>query len=72
MIKNNIYFRQEKKLFDKICEYRVKCNCSHTMIIIQNDRVICSYCGKWVYRTPEIEFKYKLREKMKGDKKQDE
>ena len=38
---------------------QVKCSCSHTITFGLNDRKICGYCGKWVYRTPEAEFFYK-------------
>lgn len=41
---------------------RVRCKCSHTITIVNKDRVICNYCGSWVYRTKEIEFQYKLKE----------
>ena len=60
---------KEEKIFShKISKYRVVCKCSHTIIMPNADRKICSHCGNWVYRTPEIEFKYKLQEKMKDNK----
>lgn len=39
---------------------QVKCSCSHTVTFGLKDRQICGYCGNWVYKTPEAEFKYKL------------
>lgn len=62
-------FKSDTKRFKEIDKYKVKCKCSHTMIMITAERMICSYCGNWVYRTPEIEFKYKILEKIKKENK---
>ena len=44
----------------------VKCKCSHTMAIpFFKDRVLCNWCGNWVYRTSELEKKYKEEQKKK-------
>lgn len=46
-----------------LSDYKVKCKCSHTMAIPTFlDRMLCSHCGKWVYRTPELEEQYKKEE----------
>ncbi len=29
------------------------------------DRLLCDWCGHWIYREPSIEFKYMLEEQMK-------
>lgn len=61
-------FKQDTKKFKELDKYKVKCKCSHTMIMVVADRTICSHCGNWVYRTPELEFKYKIAEQMKKEK----
>ena len=61
-------FKEDTKRLKKYWEHRVRCKCSHTFVIGNVDRALCSHCGNWVYKTPEIEFKYKLQEKMKGKK----
>lgn len=58
-------YKEDTRRFNEMAKHRVRCKCSHTMIMTNADRTICSYCGKWVYRTPIIEFKYKLRGSMK-------
>ena len=65
-IKNN--FKEDTKMLGEIWKHNVRCKCSHTFVLMKKDRALCSHCGNWVYRTPEIEFKYKLKEKMKDDK----
>lgn len=66
---NKMSFKDDTKRFKEIDKYKVRCKCSHTFIISRVDRALCSHCGNWVYKTPELEFKYKLQEKIKnGDK----
>ena len=53
-------FNHQKKIDEMYSQCKVYCKCGHSMPIRPMiDRVICSYCHKWVYRTPEIEQKYK-------------
>ena len=54
-------YNEDTKVFKELAKFRVRCKCSHTMTMTKADRTICSHCGRWVYRTPEIEFKYKLK-----------
>lgn len=61
-------YMEDTKRFKEIEKYKVRCKCSHTFIISRVDRALCSYCGNWVYRTPELEFKYKIAEQMKKEK----
>lgn len=58
-------FKQDTKRFREFEKYKVRCKCSHTFIISRVDRALCSHCGNWVYRTPKLEFKYKILEKIK-------
>jgi len=52
--------------FKKLCR-----NCGHSVIIIELDRIICTHCGKWIYKDDKTEFMYKMREEIKknGSKK---
>ena len=48
---------------DIFFNYKVRCKCSHTIIIPHNvDKVLCTYCGYYVYRNKKLEFKNKLKE----------
>lgn len=52
-----------QKLTNAIIENSVKCLCSHRVAIPpQVDRVICSWCGHWVYKNKEIEEEYKKKD----------
>jgi len=55
-----------KKYHEAISCIKYRCKCSHTIIIPSFvDRQLCDHCGHWVYRTPKLEFEYKLREEMR-------
>lgn len=55
-------YKEDSKKFDELLKYRVKCKCSHSVIMPKADRTICTHCGNWVYRTPQLKFKYKIKE----------
>jgi len=56
-------FQEIQKYTDSIIANSVKCSCSHRVTIPpQVDRVICTWCGHWVYRTKELEKEYKKKD----------
>lgn len=58
-------FNKDKKMFKFYSENRYKCTCSHTVIIKPNEtRVLCNYCGRWVYKDKKEMFKDRLRSKL--------
>lgn len=63
--------KEDTKLFNELAKYQVKCKCSHSITMVKADRTICSYCGRWVYRTPQLKFKYKMKEFLIKEEKND-
>lgn len=56
-------YQEIQKYTSSIVANSVKCSCSHRVAIPpQMDRVICSWCGHWVYRTKELEEEYKKKD----------
>lgn len=54
------------KYHEKITSLLTKCKCSHSVLISYKcDRVLCSYCGHYVYKDKQTEFKYKLKDELK-------
>lgn len=50
------------KVYDMLQDYVVKCKCSHTILMNgKADRVICRYCGNYVYKDKKTEFKYRMK-----------
>ena len=59
-------YKEIEKYHRIMTENQIKCKCGKkTNIRAQLDRVICDECGHWIYRTPQLEFKYKLKERLK-------
>ena len=59
-------FKQIEKEHNVFQDYVIKCPCSHTMIFTSmKDRILCSYCGHWVYKDKKTELKYKMKELLK-------
>ena len=50
---------------DERAKYKVVCKCGTKTVMVDADRTICRGCQHWLYRTPEIEFKYRTLEKMR-------
>lgn len=48
---------------------RLKITCKHCgrrkVIPVFLDRLLCDWCNIWIYRTPSLEFKYKMQDQMK-------
>lgn len=50
-----------KEIEDCSKAFRVKCKCGHSVMITNKyKRLICSWCGKYVYLNKKDEFKNKL------------
>ena len=65
--KNDMNFKELTKYVDEVQNFMYKCKCSHTVMIAKAKKyVICSHCGRRVYRNKEEEFKNRLEEKLYG------
>lgn len=64
---------REKKVRKLMNEYKnntYTCKCGHRVFILNNrNKEICTWCGKYVFKSKKDEFKYRLEEqKKKGGK----
>jgi hypothetical protein len=60
--REHLNFKEMDKKLNSLVNSTIKCKCGHSIAMPNADRAICSWCKKWVYRTKEIEFKYKTKE----------
>lgn len=59
-----------KKKEKEISQMRVKCKCGCVTIMRPvTDWCICRWCKHKLYRTKEIEFRYKMMEELKNDRR---
>lgn len=60
---------QEEIVASYYSNYKVKCKCSHTMVMTHNvDKKICSHCGNYVYRDKQAEFRDKINQELRRKK----
>lgn len=58
-------FMYDKKLYESASRGRIYCqNCGHSLIIGKQDKVICDWCGHYVFKDKKAEFKYRLKEQL--------
>ena len=60
-------YKDDVKLHTAIQQKHIKCKCGKSVLVMY-DKVICKQCGKLVFRTKELEFKYRLEEQIKRSK----
>ena len=53
------------KYYEKISNFKIKCKCGHTMLMPPHlDKMTCSWCKEYVFRTKKDEFLYKMKQKI--------
>ena len=59
----HLNFNQMTKLFNDASARTMKCNCGHRVIMpIRKDKVICRWCGNYVFKNKRVEFIYRVKE----------
>ena len=54
------------KLNEELDKVKYKCKCGHRVVIPYfMDKNICSWCHRYVFKSKEDEFKFRLKEKLK-------
>ena len=62
---NTKSYKNQIKIDNEMAQLKVKCECSHTMVMLNVDRMICTHCKKWVYKDDKTRFKYQLKNMLK-------
>ena len=68
-------FRKDTKEYerrtDELDKVKIRCEwCGHRVIVpIKVKKRLCTWCGHWVFRDKKEQFKYKLKNAMKGNEK---
>lgn len=59
------YRDNQEKLDDILSQNNIKCKCGHTNTMnIKENKMICKWCGNYVFRNKRAEFEYRLRERI--------
>lgn len=68
--KDKLNMEQQKKLDRIMTDTAIKCKCGHPVHIpAYLDYIVCSWCGKNVFKTPKDEFIYRAKEVMYREKR---
>lgn len=58
-------FKDMEKIAHSRTKARKLCSCGRSLLLGSQDKVICSWCGKYCFKDKETEFKYRLMENIK-------
>ena len=57
-------YKKDKVRLDFYTKNSVKCeHCGHTNFLGSRDKIICSWCGYYVFKNKKIEFDFRLGKK---------
>ena len=63
-------YKEIEKYHRVLTDNKTKCKCGHSVAIPPHlNKVICSWCRNYVFRTPKDEFKHRMKEKMINDER---
>ena len=58
--------KEYERMQDEYNKVKYECRCGHKVIIPKwVDKQICGWCGKYVFKSKEDEFKYRMKEVLK-------
>lgn len=60
--------KKERKLNSELAKYKRYCKCGHSMIITptaKQNRIMCTWCGRWIYKNDCEEFKDNIKKVLK-------
>ena len=59
--------KEESKYYNELSKYRQKCKCGHSVFIVnKKNKVLCTWCHNYVYKTKLDEFKDRMRGVLNG------
>ena len=58
-------FKEIERYAQILQKGKKKCKCGHSIIVPPHvDKVVCNWCGKYVFKNKKVEFEYRFRESM--------
>lgn len=58
--------KEWKRMSENLQSITHTCNCGHRVTIYHpKEKEICTYCGSYVFKNKKVEFKYRMKEKLK-------
>ena len=60
-------YREDTKKIDFYTRNSTKCKCGHTNFLGSRDKIICSWCNRYVFKDKKTEFKHRIGELLKNE-----
>ena len=58
--------KEYQRISDEYDKVKIRCKCGHKVIVpMWVDKQICAWCGYYVYRDKQLEFKETIKKMMK-------
>jgi len=66
MVKERLSLPKMQKYQNELSQHTYTCSCGHRVVILPKaEKIICSWCNRYVFKSKEEEFKYRIKEKMR-------
>lgn len=67
---NWLSLKEIQQIYDDKERFRVKCKCGHTVTILSpKGYQICSWCHNYAFINEQVEFEYRMKEKINREKR---
>lgn len=54
------------RMTNELDKVKYECKCGHKEVITSTeDKKICSWCGHYIFKDKKVEFKYRVKERIK-------
>ena len=58
-------FKEVETLHQYFQDNKITCKCGHRVYVGNKEKIVCSWCGNYVYRDKLTEFKENLKKEMR-------
>jgi ribosomal protein S27E len=58
-------YKEDSKKIGFYTKNSIKCKCGHTIFLGSREKIICSWCGQYIFKNEKIKFIYRIGEALK-------
>jgi len=61
--------KEYSRMIDELDKVKYMCKCGHRVLIpARKNKEVCTWCGKYVFKNKQDEFRFRVKEKIRGEK----
>lgn len=58
--------KEYQRMADELDKVKITCKCGRRVVVpVYLDKLVCSWCGHYVYRNKQAEFQDKMKQRLK-------